>query len=231
MKDELIVTLFKDLNKDNSEVLLPGLFDVVLDFTEDLAKQSRIFDQFTSLLPLAKTSIKSEWFEFLSKHKDSDSPTINYWLGFCHYYGIWVALDKHKAFKSWELSANQGYAIAQDITGGCYHQGQGVEKDLEIAFYWFTLAADQGYASAQCNVGYCYNQGHGVEKNFEKAFHRFKLAADQGHARAQYAVGHYYHDGKFVEKNFEEAMKWSCKAANQSSKKQIELLSSLWNYR
>jgi len=57
------------------------------------------------------------------------------------------------------LSAEQGYANAQNNLAVCYASGGGVEKDMKEAIRLFRLSADQGYARAQNNLAICYRRG------------------------------------------------------------------------
>ena len=56
------------------------------------------------------------------------------------------------AYKYISKSAEDGYALAQNLFGYMYANGLGVTKDEEIAVEWYKKAADQGLAKAQYNM-------------------------------------------------------------------------------
>lgn len=114
-----------------------------------------------------------------------------------------------------KMSANLGYAPAQNDLGYFYDKGEGVNKDLNEAIKYYKLSAEQGYAIAQYNLAICYLKGEGVEKNLKEAFKYFKLSADQGHSQAQRNVGNFYFYGDVVEKNLKEAFKYYKLSADQ----------------
>ena len=57
--------------------------------------------------------------------------------------------DYVTAAKLMRLSADQGYANAQNNLGVLYFKGQGVTQDYKEAVKWYRLSADQGDADAQ----------------------------------------------------------------------------------
>lgn len=144
LKNKLAATLLNDVCAENSEAFLPGLFDVIIDFTRDLTNQIIVVNKFKELIESADASVKLKWFELLYKHKNSNDTNINFWLGSCYSHGAGVAEDKDKGFMYFKFSAEQGLAVAQFNVGACYNIGEGVEKDTGLASYWFQLAADQG---------------------------------------------------------------------------------------
>jgi TPR repeat protein len=52
------------------------------------------------------------------------------------------------------LSADQGYAKAQNALGDMYFFGDGVAEDDSEAMTWYRRAADQAFSEAQFSVGY-----------------------------------------------------------------------------
>ncbi len=60
------------------------------------------------------------------------------------------------------ISAESGYALAQDMMGNCYKWGVYAPKDFTTAVAWFEKSAAQGNAAAQRSLGYCYDEGQGV---------------------------------------------------------------------
>ena len=52
-----------------------------------------------------------------------------------------------------ELSAEEGFMLAQYIIGNCYHDGYGVNRDTNKAVYWWQKAAAQGLVDAKEKLG------------------------------------------------------------------------------
>ena len=93
--------------------------------------------------------------------------------------------DDAMAVKYYRLSAEKGYAAAQNNLGYCYDIGNGVPQDYKEAVRLYRLAADQGYALAQYNLGYCYQYGQGVTKDLDEAIRLYRLAAKGGSKTAK----------------------------------------------
>jgi len=60
-----------------------------------------------------------------------------------------VPQSKKKAFKWYEKSAKQGFAMAQYNLGLMYYKGKVVPQNHEKALEWFGKAAAQGHVKAQ----------------------------------------------------------------------------------
>ena len=115
------------------------------------------------------------------------------------------------------ISAESGYAPAQNALAVCYKYGRGgVSKDYAAAVYWYQKAAEQGHAAAQRSLGYCYENGHGVEQSWEKAIYWYEQGAIGGDADAQQNLANCY---QFMPEVFEPDLKkavyWYKKAAEQ----------------
>jgi TPR repeat protein len=95
----------------------------------------------------------------------------------------------------YRLSAQQGYAPAQNRLGVCYAIGIGVGKDYTEAVRWYRLSADQGNAIAQNNLGGCYYKGHGVAQDYAESERWYRKAAAQGNLAAQRNLSFYFERG------------------------------------
>ena len=93
--------------------------------------------------------------------------------GVIQYYIDWG--DDRFDIEQCRISAQSGYAFAQDMMGNCYKNGVYVQKDFAQAVAWFEKAALQGNAAAQRSLGYCYNEGHGVKQDYQKAVYWYTL--------------------------------------------------------
>src|ERR1700674_2105670 len=72
--------------------------------------------------------------------------------------------DYAKAFKLFEIVADQGDPRAEEIVGVMYQNGCGVSPSYAEALKWYRRAADQGFAAAQFSFGNMYADGLGVPK-------------------------------------------------------------------
>ncbi len=132
--------------------------------------------------------------------------------------------DYDSAVKWYRMSAEQGYATAQNNLGRMYRDGVGGTKNYDEALKWFRKAAEQGNAAAQNNLGVMYQQGQGVSQNYDEAMKWYRMAAEQGHAAAQLNLGNMYQQGRGVPQDYAEALKWLRMAAdqgNEDAKKRI----------
>ena len=99
--------------------------------------------------------------------------------------GLGVDRSHQQARELYELSANQGWATAQNILGNMYKDGQkGVDQSYERAKEYYEPAARQGHACAQNNLGDLYANGLGVERSIETARELWMKAAEQGEETA-----------------------------------------------
>lgn len=129
--------------------------------------------------------ISASIYASLPAHDQADSAERHYLKGFCLYNGVGTAQNSEEAVKSFQTSAEQGFAPAQSNLGGYYFFGQGVTKNSVTAAEWWTKAAEQGLAVAQNNLGSCYEFGQGVTKDLVTAAKWYTKAAEQGTALAK----------------------------------------------
>jgi TPR repeat protein len=76
----------------------------------------------------------------------------------------------------WKLSADNGYALAQEQLGDLYREGIGVPQDFKVAAKFIEQAAQQGFFPAQMEIGEMYEKGQGVLQDFIKAYFWFNVA-------------------------------------------------------
>ena len=123
--------------------------------------------------------------------------------------------DYEEAFKWYKMSAEGGYAPAQNVVGLYYLQRDVVTRNAGAAVKWLKKAADQNYAEAQYHLASLYERGYGVQKSSNEAYKLCRRAANNGYAPAQYALGLYYEQGIQVSRDYVEAIKWYKLAAEQ----------------
>ncbi len=112
-------------------------------------------------------------------------------MGLMYDLGTGVPEDYEEAFKWYRLSAEQGYADAQNNLATLYEEGEGVERNSKEAVKWYELAAQQGNFDAPNNLGTMYLKGIGV-RNYVTAYMWFHLGEMKGDMAAK-------NNRKFVE--------------------------------
>ncbi|RIB01365.1 hypothetical protein C2G38_1013031 [Gigaspora rosea] len=132
----------------------------------------------------------------------------------CHCHGIGVEKDEHKAFISYQKSAELGDIIGTFKVGYCYRNGIGVEKDERKAFIYYQKSAEMGHTDGMSEFGNCYEKGIGIEKNEYKAFICYQKSAEMGSASGTFALGNCYKDGIGVEKDERKAFIYYQKSAD-----------------
>mgnify|MGYP000050000588 FL=1 len=130
-------------------------------------------------------------------------------LGLGHLYkrGKGVSLNHKKAFKWYQLAADQGNAQAQYHLA-FYYLNFNEYKNNDLAFKWFKLSADQGYVRSQSNLAFMYEEGLGVEKNINEAIKLYHLAAEKDDFLSQFKLYKFYEDGKVIAQDLVQAKKW-----------------------
>ena len=147
--------------------------------------------------------------EFLPSVMEGNTDA-QFYLALMYEIGAGVPQDPHKAFKWYNLAAEQGNPEAMFKLGVYYYDGSGgAAKDPEQALSWFDEAAGQGIAAAQFNVGLMHAKSIGVARDYGLAAKWFRVAAKQNHAMAQHGLGIIYAKGLGVERDLVRASMWS----------------------
>lgn len=138
-------------------------------------------------------------------------------------FGGWNLLGYYETPRNCELaidylekSANQDYALAQEVLANEYYVGKNcVKKDYKKAFALYQKSADKGLAKSKIRLAEMYKEGKGTKKDHAKAIQWYETAALQGDPIAQYQLGLlYYHEkGKF--QDYQKAFHWISLSANQ----------------
>lgn len=123
------------------------------------------------------------------------------------------------SFKYLELSAQQGYVLAQNECGIYYEFGIGVIKDLNKAISYYKMAVTNNFREnknqriakdndntiglycAYSNLARCHYFGIGMDVHYGEAFKYYELAANNGCVETQYILGILYYDGINCDKN------------------------------
>ena len=130
--------------------------------------------------------------------------------------GDGVIKNEAEFFRLLKISANAGYAPAQNRLGYCYEYGIATEISIEKAVDLYKIAAAKGNDKGQSNLGRLYESGKGVEKDVDEAIRLLKLSADQGNQSALNRLGIFYEFGTGEEKNISKAIEFYKKSAEKN---------------
>lgn len=136
-------------------------------------------------------------FELFKEAADKKDHTALYNIGQYYLNGIAVSKDTTEALKYMEMSALQGYPLAQYRLSGLYYVGgDAIKKDIHRGIEWLTLASDQGMPVAQYELSKIYYKGEDIAPDYNKAKELCRKAAEQGLPEAKWAL-----ENKFNSKN------------------------------
>lgn len=110
-----------------------------------------------------------------------------------------VQKDSAEALRLYRLSADKGYAPAQNYMGFLCYSPTSPTRDPQLALQWIEKAAGQGDPKAFNNLGWLLLEGEGVEHDAKKAAYWFGRAAEAGLPVAMAQLGDLYRQGKGVE--------------------------------
>lgn len=140
-------------------------------------------------------------------------------LAYCSEHGIGTKIDRKRAEKLYEKSAESGFTVAQKNLAWFY-AGSGDCCGLEnpeLSAYWMQKAADGGDAEAQTLYGLRLLHGKGVEPDAEAAARYFRLAAGQDYSPAMCVLAECFEHGMGVSQNADRAFELYDKAAGLGS--------------
>lgn len=106
-----------------------------------------------------------------------------------------IPVDSARSTALYRLSAEAGYAPAQNYLGFRYFNGEGVRQDVDSALYWLAKAAGQGDAKAANNLGYLLANSDRVTRDYPQAMKWLGKAADAGVATAESLLADLYRQG------------------------------------
>ncbi|MDE6768364.1 MAG: sel1 repeat family protein [Muribaculaceae bacterium] len=91
-----------------------------------------------------------------------------------------IPVDSVRSTLLYRLSAEAGYAPAQNYLGFRYFNGEAVHQDVDSALYWMAKAAGNGDAKAANNLGYLLANSEKVTRDYPQAIYWLTKAADAG---------------------------------------------------
>lgn len=96
-----------------------------------------------------------------------------YYLGLLYLNGYGTKKDTDKALKFLNISAKQGYDLAETMLGYLYSEGIVVKQNKDKGIDLYETAAEKGNIDALFNLGVAYYNGSGVVKNITTAVDYF----------------------------------------------------------
>jgi len=137
-------------------------------------------------------------------------------LGYMYLYGKkGVEVDYEKAFKFYQMAADQNDPIALNNLGSLYFNGVGVPVNYQKAIELFEKAADAGNEEAALSLGFIYLSGRNASSNAPHAVALFKQAAKKDSPVAKYMLGYAYYRGFGLKKDDNKAAKYIKEAADK----------------
>jgi TPR repeat protein len=141
--------------------------------------------------------------EIADTHKDS---LAQFETGCRYFIGIGVRQSDVEAIRYCELSAAQGYVLAEFLLGTIFHKGtDAIPVDLERAHHYFIAAAGHKHAEAARKAGSFYYQGAGCIPDPKAAVRYWEQGAELGDSTAAFNLVHAYETADGVEADSEKA--------------------------
>ncbi len=164
-----------------------------------------IFVFFAILLlpsPVAYASTHEEALRQLIEKADEGDPKSLHDLAYLYENGLaGIEKNRQEAIRLYTLSAEAGYAPAQNYLGFCYYKGEGVPRDAAKSLFWIQKAAEQGDIKSYNNLGWLLLEGDGVVHDASKAAYWFSRAADEGLPTAQCQLADLFKTGVGVKQD------------------------------
>lgn len=91
-----------------------------------------------------------------------------------------IPVDSTRSTLLYRLSAERGYAPAQNYIGYRYFNGEAVRRDVDSALFWMAKAAGNGDTKAANNLGYILANSELVTRDYPQAIYWLTKAADAG---------------------------------------------------
>lgn len=122
-------------------------------------------------------------------------------MGIVYFYGSGVEKDYSRAFKYFQLSADQGYVEGHFLLGVMYYNGYGtVRRDYKMAVKHFNLAAQLGHTLGYYNLAQMHATGTGVLRSCTTATELYKNVAERGSSAQMFMEAHAAYKENDIEK-------------------------------
>lgn len=168
---------------------------------------------------------------------ENDLPDKNFYMGYCHYFGIGRPIDKSKGMKFYLKGCEYDNPKCLYSMGVC---SQKKNESYDISYDYYRKAfsglmheAENGDSISQRMISCYYLMGNrGVEANISKATFWVRKSALAGNPEAQFDLGESYYFGKGVVKDFNKAKFWLNKSSENGFIKAREFIAkALWDFK
>ncbi len=177
----------------------------------------------------------------------ADERKAEYWLGKAaeqgdaeHEYDYAKLLrdlgKERECFKWAKKSAEQDYAVGQNLLGICYSNGIGVGEDHYEAFEWFEKAANNGFGMGMYNLAGCYYYGDGTREDYRKAVEWYEkvlnndIVDDDEKAQIYENLGWMYFDGgNGIRQDYQKAYDYFHKAADLGNEEAANMVGRMYS--
>ena len=152
-------------------------------------------------------------------------------LGYMYLYGdsaLQIEQDYAKAFKYYEMAANQNDNVAINNLGSLYYSGIGTPRNLLKATQMFSKAAELGNTESMVNLGFIYISGQGELYRPQEAIMLFEKASEVKNPTADFMLGYAYYKGFFVDKDYIKAFNLMKRSANAGYDEAMYVLSEMY---
>ncbi len=189
---------------DKAEQILPGDERVKSEKAnlENAYAKINNDELFKTALDVYELNQYEKAFPIFKSLAENEHAGGQYYLAEMYGSGHGVLRNDSLADKWYKISAQNGYADAQNLYGNLF-----AKNDSE-SMEWLLKAAEQGHAQAQLSVGINYAHGKGVSKDNNIAYKWIKTAAEQGYPPAQQSLGVSYYLGDIINKDEILSLAW-----------------------
>ena len=139
-----------------------------------------------------------------------------------------IPVDTTRSTTLYRLSAERGYAPAQNYLGFRYFNGEGVREDVDSALFWLAKAAGGGDVKAANNLGYLLANGDKVTRDYKSALYWLRRAAEAGLPAGESQLADLYRQGLGTEPDTLQAISLYTSAIEHGlSDAELKLLSMM----
>ena len=166
------------------------------------------------------TENKESFLDKSIKAADEGSLEDQMNLAYIYLYGSnGVKADFKKAFKYYDMAAQQNNPIALNNLGSLYFSGIGTEKNNNAALLCFQKASDLGNDNAALNLAFIKLTGGAKDRSRnQEAFELFEKSQKAGNKIAEFMLGYAYYKGFVVQPDYTKAYELIKDSANGKSK-------------
>lgn len=123
-----------------------------------------------------------------------------------------IPIDSLRSSALYRMSAEKGYAPAQNYLGFRYFNGEAIRQDVDSALYWLAKAAGQGDIKAANNLGFLLANSEIVSRDYPQAIYWLSRAADAGLPTAGASLADLFRQGLGTEPDTLKAVELYTKA-------------------